>query len=944
MGGIRTKLNKIFVGSSQSDYDVILLVETWLNKDFFDEEVFDTTIYLVYRKDRDYVKCNCTKGGGIIIAVKRNLISSLCSLSDSDTIVDQLCVQFKGEVGNLLLNLSYIPPCSPDSLYEKHVQNIMDLVSKYSDHELVVFGDFNLSKIIWSIVPDSSYVSPSNINFESEINVIDSFFSLGLVQINNFFNNLGKILDLVFVGTDIKFLINECPFPFCNTDMHHVALELILEFYSYCKVDNKSAVNYDFKHCNFDNVNEIINGINWLQILNCDNVNDNYEIFIDIINEICFENLPRIKPNVYKLPWYTPGLKKLKNLRNKHYNRFKTSNDLNSKQLYELHSREFNFLNKFLYKQYIINFETNIKANPKSFWNFVNSKRTCSQFPTRMYFENSTSNSSTETANLFADFFSSNFVSASNVFGSVSNSSNLNFGMLELEEDDILFGISKLKPTHRIDNDGLCAFFVKNCADSLKFPLLSIFNNSLKEGVFADRWKVTSITPVHKSGAKDNVSNYRPISKLCNISKIFENIVFEKMYFCVKNIISPYQHGFVRGRSTVTNLTIFANYCITGFENGFQIDTVYTDLSKAFDRISHSILLHKLESIGFHSTFLDWIKSYLVNRYYSVSIDSSESYSYIATSGIPQGSTLGPLLFILFINDISALVKWSEVLMYADDLKIFSRIKSISDSLRLQTDLNTIVAWCSRNFLDINVSKCYQVCYTKRKNPISYSYSINDLSLRMLDEITDLGVVFDSNFTFVNHINAILPKSYAMFAFLRRNSKEFSDVYTLKLLYTSLVRSKLEYACIIWYPYCSTHISRVERVQHKFIKYALHSITFLDPPPSYIDRCRFIQLKTLENRRTFLSQLFIYKIIRGFVDCPDLLRLISFHIPPRILRNNCIFYDPVHRTNYSSNELVSRALREFNRISCMKSDRIQVNIDFGDSINVFKDMLDIIYF
>lgn len=326
----------------------------------------------------------------------------------------------------------------------------------------------------------------------------------------------------------------------------------------------------------------------------------------------------------------------------------------------------------------------------------------------------------------------------------------------------------------------------------------------------------------------------------------------------------------------------------------------------------------------------------MADRICFVRINSVDSFRYKATSGVPQGSILGPLLFVLFVNDVSSYVKWSKVLLYADDLKLFLRIRSMADVLNLQSDLSRISQWCSDNLLDINVSKCCKVSFGKCRNFMLFDYVINGITLKSNEEKLDLGVVFDYKFNFVNHLNSVIPKSYSLLGFIKRNCREFSDPYTVKLVYSSLVRSKLEYASFIWNPFCVTHISRIERIQRKFIKFALHNIHFTQPEPSYEDKCRLIGLKTLENRRKYLSQVFLYKIICGFVDCSELLDLINFHVPPRILRNHNLFVIPFHRTNYSMFEPLSRVLNEYNRISD--------NLDFSDSLKKYCQFLDLIYF
>ena len=207
---------------------------------------------------------------------------------------------------------------------------------------------------------------------------------------------------------------------------------------------------------------------------------------------------------------------------------------------------------------------------------------------------------------------------------------------------------------------------------------------------FVDRWKLATITPVFKDGKRD-----RPISKLSCVSKIFEHVIYKKLFFLTKSWISPNQHGFFSGKSTITNLTVFSEYCLSALEHGSQVEEVYTDFSKAFDKLSHAILFSKLQQFGFHSNFLKWIKSYLSNRVCKVVVEEFESRPYVQTSGVPQGSVLGPLFFNLFINDISLCFKNSKFLLYADDLKIYLRTESLRDCFDLQNDLNNLSEWCS---------------------------------------------------------------------------------------------------------------------------------------------------------------------------------------------------------------------------------------------------------
>lgn len=276
--------------------------------------------------------------------------------------------------------------------------------------------------------------------------------------------------------------------------------------------------------------------------------------------------------------------------------------------------------------------------------------------------------------------------------------------------------------------------------------------------------------------------------------------------------------------------------------------------------------------------------------------------------------------------------------MYADDLKLFAKIASLRDSLSLQEDINRLVLWCECNHLALNISKCFSLAFGRRMTVIDSSYYINGIQLQKVSKILDLGIVFDSKLSFNLHIDYIMPKAYSILAFVKRNCKEFVNPYTRKLLYTTFVRSKLDYGSIVWNPYYAVHSNRIELLQKKFIKFALFSVHYCSPFPSYEARCRLIHLETLSNRRSKSSILFLYKLICGLIDCPALLSCIGFNTPIRYLRHNEFFNIPTHRNNYSVFEPILRSLKEYNVIS------VKIDIDFSYTFNVFKEILDLYYF
>ena len=332
------------------------------------------------------------------------------------------------------------------------------------------------------------------------------------------------------------------------------------------------------------------------------------------------------------------------------------------------------------------------------------------------------------------------------------------------------------------------------------------------------------------------------------VPKLFEAIIKSKILIKIKNLISPYQHGFMPGRSSSTNLVLFTNIVINAIEARYQVDTVFTDFSKAFDRVNLLILINKLSLLGFHSSMLSWIKSYLLIRWHFVRAGDCTSARFPAHSGVPQGSHLGPLLFLLMINDFPSLLSHSHVLLYADDLKLFHIIKSPCDCASLQEDIDILTDWCSSNGFGINIPKCSVMSFYRSKLPLVHNYSIGSHSLDRSLSFKDLGIMLDSKLNFHLHLDYVISKSNMMLGFLKRNTKDFKDIGTFNSLYFSLVRSLIEYGSVVWSPNYQSHVDRVERIQKSYSRFVLFKYGFRIMP-SYHTRCKLLGLESLVNRR-----------------------------------------------------------------------------------------------
>lgn len=541
---------------------------------------------------------------------------------------------------------------------------------------------------------------------------------------------------------------------------------------------------------------------------------------------------------------------------------------------------------------YQTNIESLIKTNPKCFFAYTKAQRKSNKLPTAMHLKNETSENMRDTANLFAKHFSSVYSSHNHTttFHCDGNCNNY----FQFSDEDLTGILNNLDSNKTNSPDGIPAIFYGETMNIIVRPLTIIFNKSLCEMVYSDALKISYITPIHKSGCIDDIENYRPISILPTIAKIFDKLIFNHISSKTAHLISRAQHGFTPGKSTITNLIEYTEYLTNNLMKGGQIDAIYMDLAKAFDRINHLILANKLQAFPISRCLIALILSYLSNRKQVVCLYGEKSDCITPKSSVPQGSILSPLLFALFINDLPELIN-TNILLFADDLKLFSKISSIEDAHKLQTDINIICGWCERNDLQLNRDKCYSITFTRKQEAsrLLFNYSINGSVIKKVNFIRDLGVFFDSKLNFHSHYRHILNSAFRMLGFISRSLYRFRKLDTYITLYNSYVRSITEYCASIWSPYYQVHIDAIERIQKKFTRIIFRKFHY--PYECYDMRLRRLELLSLENRRRLTDELILYKLKNGIF---QLAIPHNFEYNPiRHTRNNRIFYVPFAGTN-----------------------------------------------
>ena len=279
----------------------------------------------------------------------------------------------------------------------------------------------------------------------------------------------------------------------------------------------------------------------------------------------------------------------------------------------------------------------------------------------------------------------------------------------------------------------------------------------------------------------------------------------------------------------------------------------------------------------------------------------------------------------MFFNDVTRVIKSSKFSLYADDLKLHKVIRSVRDCNALQADIMSLRLWCEFNQLELSIGKCKVLSLFRKSNPIMYEYRIDDIALGRVREFRDLGVIITENLCFNKHVTVMVSKAYSMLGFMKRICKQFRNVNALKSVYCAHVRSHLEYASVVWFPYQGVYVEKIESIQKKFVMYALRRSVRRDTNfrlPPYNDRCSSVGIEPLSVRRINQSALFIFDLLTGKIDAGSITDKLNISVPLRTLRNHNFIRLEQHRTNYGLFEPITNMSRIFNRILVLlKIDR-----------------------
>ena len=780
---------------------------------------------------------NLKIGGGVLLYVKSVLKPS--EFVTSSSFLDHIFCT----VGKLIVGISY-RSTNYAIVGSDNNEKLYKLLEYISGKHFLLMGDFNYPDINWT---QQTVEENANSDSKEFYNCFNNYFLTQHVLEPTRGN---AILDLILsrepdLVSDVKVIEN-----LGNSDHNMVTFTLHHKQETFV---SKRQFR-DYNKGDYQRIREELDQIDWDALISGD-MNLCWNRFKKVLLNLEEKYIPLKKTKKVKPIWMTNRALKFVKRKNKVYRKYRNKEHpavkaANNSAVKEIKKAKRNFEKKL---------SQNIKHDSKSFFAYVRSKSKCKiETGTLIDDNNVTLNTDSAIADHFNNYFGSVFTREDYSDPPKPNpvSDHVTCTDLQFDENTVHKAICKLRSDKSMGPDGLAPKLLLEAKDQISYPLCLLFKKSLQETVIPDDWKVATVTPIFKKGNRTKAENYRPVSLTSIVCKLFESIIRDNLVHYLESnaLIINSQHGFRKGRSCLTNLLEFLDKVTGCVDSGENVDVIFLDFAKAFDKVPYKRLMLKLKSHGIIGKVAQWIEEWLNNRRQRVGIRGTLSDWLLVLSGVPQGSVLGPLLFLIYINDLDCNIKnW--ILKFADDTKIFSRILDDHDSERLQQDLFKLITWSEEWQMMFNVSKC-KVMHIGKKN-IQNHYVMNNHKLDKVQEERDLGIMITQDLKVTQQCQLAYNKASRILGLINRTvENKCSDI--MIRLYKSLVRPILEYCIPAWSPQYIKDKKLLERIQRRFTKMipAIQSL-------SYEERLSKTGLWSLEHRRVRADLIEVFKIIQG---------------------------------------------------------------------------------
>lgn len=807
---------------------VVVITETWLRSEVHDNSIFPPS-YQVFRRDRS------SKGGGVAVLIKQNISAALSKqINNHETITLKLsCWGF-----SLVLVAIYRRPDAPPEF----LQDLCDHVLGFRQQKIIIAGDFNLPGVNWEN-PFASNEPSAHVH-----SVLDLLMCCNLEQVvrqpTRVQGSSSSILDLVFLSrcmTDFSVTIE----PGLSD---HYMVKCVCHFLTKKSAPSKTVAVKDYLHAADESVLDFLD-IN-LSNFGGSDVSELWETF----KRLCLYCIDHFVPNKMKRiakknPWITRDIlhqkRKLKRLRR--HRASQTTIHTNQTLL----NQSIRCAKQFYFQHTLPDF---IRTAPDKFWSQLSRKK---EGTLQIIHNDTIVVDETSIATHFNEYFQSVFQKDCDSARASATSPYLDADIVSLS--GVVSMLLNLKTKASPGPDNIHNAFLRRYAEMVAKFLVIIFRASLSSSSVPIDWKIARIVPILKSGDKLLITNYRPISITCSCCKLLEHVIANYItnFLNENNILTPFQHGFRKGLSTVTQLVTVIHTFASILDKSGQIDVIFLDFRKAFDLVPHNKLIFKLKNIGLPEFIVNWVSAYLSNRTQFVDINGHCSSKLQVTSGVPQGSVLGPLLFLIYINDIVEVVpEYVGIRLFADDCVLYKEIVTMNDQQLLNTCLDNVYQWCKQWDMKLNSDKTVYMNITRKKNFFSFPYALQTHVLREVSVYKYLGVTITKNLSWNMHVSNICASAFRKLCFLKYKLR-FAPSSVKLLAYNTIIRPSLEYACVIWDPYTRKNIHAIEMIQRKCIRFIFSKYRMTDSPTAIMKENN---IQELQLRRKILRLKFLFQL------------------------------------------------------------------------------------
>lgn len=888
-------LNEVKEILNKHNFDIMGITETWLS----DNENVNVPNYKFYRVNRP------TRGGGVGVFINKKFKVEILSDTYNEPSMEYLLFNLKLPRISFGCGVFYRPPTQQIArgleLFEDCISNLLPV----SD-ELILLGDFNINLNSLNSVTENFLELLHGYNLEQIVN--------NNTRTNK---NSSSLIDLIIVSNSELFD------PVLQEPMHEISDHDLVYVNANVKVLKSPPKLFsfrNFKYFQLEEFQQTLESKNWQMLYNVDEVESKVSLLTqNIINSFDIHApIMTVKVSKPKSPWITDVIKIMIRERNKLLTKFKKTKQPDHWEAYKT------------MRNYVVNairqekqaYLNNIcrTGDSKQIWNTldrlnIHSKANKLDLPQNL--------SDVEQIN---NFFTSgmNFnlpisVETINKYNTSRLGDNF-FTFREITENDIFIALKSLK-TNCSGHEGLTRQMINICCPFIVPYLCHIFNSCLASGYFPKSWKKAIVLPLPKVNQPESFSDLRPISLLPVLSKLFEKILHRQM-FCFmnnNNLLAKYQSGFRKGYSSVTALLNVQDDILTAVDKGMTTALVLLDYSKAFDTIDHSLLCAKLHYYGFSDSAVSFIRNYLTERFQAVKLKSSISGEVMLSKGVPQGSVLGPLLFIIFTSDMGDNLKYCKHHQYADDTQLyisFNKDTAYEKQCNLNADLDNIYTYSICNGLKINPTKSAVIFFGPHKLWANDNFKLrmSNSALNSDKEVKNLGIIFDNELRFRAHIAKILQKCYMSLRHLFRNRNIINFKFKIALC-ESLVLSHLNYGDII-YCFALDQMSqlRLQKIQNTCIRF-IYSLRSYDHVSHKLKELKWLNIK---NRQKHHLGMFIFKTLKTGVPCYLKEKLEFRHtLHNSNLRVNYNLNIPKHRTSLYRRSFSYSAANVFNKFPIM---------------------------